>query len=156
MSLSEFNIDYQEQFQLIENNMKNRIVYFEMCRTELPSFYPNRHIPCFSMKRSKTIIMEKEETLTVPLEKIYGDGWLFRDKFEYGRPMPERMASLITMTPTSDYPPILCTKLPNGFVYTDDGNHRIYAAYLLGWDTIRFYCYEKYEGSLKEIPETFQ
>lgn len=148
--LPKFHENYQRFLQYSPNPKEDLSIFFSIFRMFLPAFYPNRHIPYSSFEEDKIIDIESEK-LIIPLDKIYGDGWLFPDKFTGDRPVSERMGSLITMTPDSKYPTIWGMKLSDGSVFINDGNHRLYAAYLLGWDTIRITCDQLYQGEWNKL-----
>lgn len=149
-SLSDFQKKYQHFLQYSPDTEEYRETFFAIFRMFLPAFHFNRHIPFSSFEKDKIINIEPEE-LIIPLHKIYGDSWIFSDDFTEGRPKSDRMACLITMTPASNYPTIWGMKLSNGYAFTNDGNHRIYTAYLLGWDTIRITCDQLYQGKWDEL-----
>lgn len=151
MSLEEFNAEFKRLSTICEINESDLSAYFAVKRFFLPAFYPNRYMDYHSFDVEKMQRTKNYKPIDVPIKNIYGDGWLFSDQFKNGRPLPERMSRLITMTPLSNYPSIFGTGLTNDRVHVTDGNHRIFAAYLLGWETIRIVVDNVYYGDV--IPE---
>ena len=81
---------------------------------------------------------------TVPIEQIYGQGWLFESCESTNRPIPERLANCYFY----DHDKLLAIpgyELSDSKYHIADGNHRLYSAYLRGWKTIRLAINKTYK-----------
>lgn len=59
-----------------------------------------------------------------------GTSWLYRSDHSEGKPILDKILKGFTL-PHGDAPPVFATKMGE-YYFCNDGNHRIYTAYLLG------------------------
>jgi hypothetical protein len=148
-TLQEFRDIFNNFFKNTEINRENLESFFYVYHKRLPLF-PDGHYKKISTPDSyrewhdigdsvKTEIREKRYFFKdayyelVPINNLCGDSWVFKNDFFDGRPLPERLASLFLAKKPEDITAAFATKVNENLIFTDDGNHRIYAAYLRGW-----------------------
>lgn len=113
---------------------------FSTYRLVLPSFLEGHCMDPDSswFSPGTEMIYEKQPTET-PFASIYGNGWLFDSQAwtREGRPLPERLgkicAYIVTGVPLT---PIFAIQTDHQRCFVNDGNHRIYAAYVMGLETV--------------------
>jgi len=128
MSLQEFQDKYDRLIIQNGKNMELLEIFFTVNRHKLPMFPSDR---LFDSKWKAPWLTESYD-IVVPVENIIGQGWLFENSNENGRPVPERLASLFLANDPAEIIGPTTTKVNEKLYYTSDGNHRIYAAYLRG------------------------
>lgn len=143
-TLDEFRDYYQEVFSKVEVNLSNLEGFFGYVYPKLPLFPKGNFIKIKSKDEynkwddENIIICEKRwlkadaKQIIVDVENLMGDSWVFNNEHEDGRPLPERMARLFLAKKPEDIPALFATRISENKYYTNDGNHRIYAAYLRG------------------------
>lgn len=112
--------------------------FFAFNKPMLPRYLENKVL------KKGNLIVDNEQTITelVPLKEIYGDTWLFKNEFIDRRPLEDRMGSLFLAKSPEAVTAVKAFKIDDNTYFTDDGNHRIYSAYLKGWECVLM-CYRK-------------
>lgn len=108
-----------------------------------PTWYTGNPSRCILFKGkyyAKPIKVELTTFCMDPSQAI-GSTWLYSNDRTEGRPFPDRLARLLLGRP-ENIPAIFADKAGNYF-RCEDGNHRIYAAYLLG-RKVNIQYYEEY------------
>jgi hypothetical protein len=102
LTLLEFRDIFNSHFEKIEKNKENLLVFFSQMYYRLPLF-PEEHYKKIASPdeyeewddwgdTQKTQICEKTWYIgksynqVIPIEQIYGDSWVFKNKFLDGRP----------------------------------------------------------------------
>lgn len=114
-------------------------VFFSSHQHKLPLYRSDRIMPPYCLNSSKEHLFHQEDMIIkdVPISNLFGNTWLYNNEREYGRPKPNRLARIFMAKHPDDLPPILVEDLLNGSYLAEEGNHRIYSAYLRGWDSVK-------------------
>ena len=146
MNLTEFRTDFAkiERCCLTCSELENKLSRYLLCHEDdLPAFLDGHFVKKKYLpdNRRRYIYqdiqygdainypMDKRiETYIVP-EECVGTTWLYYNDPAEKRPFTDRLARCLSM-PVETAPPILVTQIGKYFM-CNDGNHRIYAAYLL-------------------------
>lgn len=144
LSLKEFQIEYMRYMEdPSRKDLSKEILskaFFKINHRKLPEFFSNRFQYLDFSKHQcyeHSNVIQKE----IDIRSIYGDSWLFQDfdslyeEFP-SRPLPERLAMLFCRNSDRIVEPVPLLDLGNGKYAANDGNHRIYSAYLRGWQTV--------------------
>lgn len=99
--------------QFVEEDFKNGVYLYNGI------MFSNISYPC-----------EVELVTEVAASHCIGNTWLFCNDHSAGRPLPERLARCLYLPPDTT-PPVFVDRMGDYYL-CDDGNHRIYAAFLLG------------------------
>jgi len=124
--------------------------FIVMNYNRLPLYYSNRycHLNDIS-ERYEEHDVKGVKLVKVSIDDIIGQGWVFKGSIT---PHTKTLANLIIgylTTPDALFiQAIFAMQLPNGKYFVNDGNHRIYAAFLLGIHELKLevdkYAIEKY------------
>lgn len=142
LTLKEFRVAFNRYFNGMEKNVKNLDNFFFMYNRRLPLFPQKNYIRASKELYDKITYGKnmklKPEMKLVEIEHLYGDSWVFNNNHMDGRPLSDRLARLFLAKKPEDITPLAATEINENEYYTNDGNHRIYAAYLRGWK-VRIY-----------------
>lgn len=132
-TLDQFQTVYNQQFHERTPDVHHLIKFFDFHMDKLPLFLPDHYLEL----RDLSDDVEIEKTRMVPIHQIYGDTWVFMNNFgNEDRPMANTLAFFFTMSSHEHLFPIDAVQVNSKQFYIDDGNHRLYAAYLRGWTHI--------------------
>jgi len=139
-TVKEFQKEYSA-FMKDSNSERRARAFFEKNHEKLPKFFSDRLVsPNFydlSKKEYLRPCLERE----VPIDCIYGFSWLFED-FDSpdvqseGRPLAERLVRIFFDCPDRIVNPIPLVQIGENCYIANDGNHRIYSAYLRSWQSV--------------------
>ena len=139
-TVKEFQKEYSA-FMKDSNSERRARAFFEKNHEKLPKFFSDRLVsPNFydlSKKEYLRPCLERE----VPIDCIYGFSWLFEefdspDVQSEGRPLAERLARIFCDCPDRIVNPIPLVQIGENRYIANDGNHRIYSAYLRSWQSV--------------------
>ena len=154
MSIAQFQLDYNEIVNANltrEDKVTQLHSYIQHNWSILPRFYEGhsmkklrwfpKEIPHWCNGDKNTFLFRQRyysdlkyllnniEVYIDPIQAI-GNTWLFASFGEDGKPLPERLSNILLGTP-EELPDVFAQRAKEYYV-CNDGNHRIYAAYLLG------------------------
>ena len=146
-SVELFREKYSEEMRAFHSEQEAEM-FFRKHHRELPQFPLNRMLSKPNPTKTQRPLggsYEKE----IEISCIYGESWLFhefdREYDEYvPRPLPARLAMLFWRDSDRIVVPVPLLDLGDGRYLADDGNHRIYSAYLRNWKTIPAYIERVY------------
>lgn len=138
MDLNEFRSDYQQLLSTVRC-VKDVEVWLTAIWRKLPPF-PEDHFVEEDLKNgrflykgsiysSKKLSIKASSVIEVDVSRCVGSTWLFCNDHSDGRPLPERLAPCLYFPP--DGAPTFFAEKMGDYYFCSDGNHRIYAAYLL-------------------------
>lgn len=140
-TLEEFRKEYNYFINLHTTNRseKSLEIFFRTNSYQLPLFPKSQYIKnryCYDFKFCQKDIPDS----FYDLNKICGNTWLFKPKDikkDYDYPHPNRLAKMFQAKSPLELPPVDLYELDDGRYIADDGNHRIYTAYLRGWKQVK-------------------
>ena len=131
-TIEEFQTNFDAFFKKRELNEVNLGVFLRSNYLVLPKF-PEKQFCSQSESVGVFLDYNKIETLMVGIDKLYGKTWLFRNDFSESDKLIQRLAKMFTAENPEDFPSIPVTRYENKYL-ASDGNHRLYHAYLRGWN----------------------
>jgi len=139
-TVKEFQKEYSA-FMKDSNSEKLARAFFEKNHEKLPKFFSDRLVSPNFYDLSKKDYLRPCLEREVPIDCIYGFSWLFED-FDSpdvqseGRPLAERLARIFCDCPDRIVNPIPLVQIGENRYIANDGNHRIYSAYLRSWQSV--------------------
>lgn len=135
-TLTDFKKEYIWFIQNVGNSRELLTAFFDHNMYFLPK-YPSDRVITYADLTKGFQRLESRYVKSVPISSLYGNTWLFTGDLPDERPIPLRMAFYMHEHNRDNYHPIACcVDLQDGRYLVEDGNHRIYSAYLQGWETI--------------------
>lgn len=149
LTVSEFQLEYNAFMQGSMSQMLSRN-FFACNHDRLPEFFSGKFLPEEDYRLENSERLPAGTACEIPIDHIYGFSWLFESfdtpqARDEGRPLPERLANIFCNSPDKIIQPIPLIDIGNERYIANDGNHRIYSAYLRQWKTIPAYI----EGRLR-------
>lgn len=147
-SVELFMEKYLEEMRAFRSEQEVEI-FFKKRHRELPQFPLDRVLSKPNSTEIQRLVGGSYEKKEIEISCIYGDSWLFHEfdaeYEEYApRPLPARLAMLFWRNSDRITVPVPLLDLGDGRYLADDGNHRIYSAYLRNWKTIPAYIERAY------------
>lgn len=134
MNLEEFRQEYKQLSELFGGRDDFETIlesWFTIHRHSLPPFPANNYFHKERVDEEVEYKTKHIEKLMINPECCVGETWLYRNDRSGGRPLPERLARLCLGRPENIPAVIVDGKVGDKYI-CNDGNHRIYVAYLLG------------------------
>ncbi len=132
-TLEKFREEYDSYTQRFGSDIKCLQCFYRFNILYLPSYPSDQFIPVMEVGRER---YKGSQVKTVASTSLYGNTWLFRNEFNFGKPEPESLAYFSSPKSSSTILPVPVLELPNKKYFVMDGGHRLYVSYLRGWDTI--------------------
>ena len=138
-NLEHFKREFRAAFPNIEEMDHHTLeIFFESAKDDLPAFF-ERHLAI-----GHPVYLSEEERVTklVPLDQLHGQGWMFAKDFGgptrsgYTYPKAGKLAHWFLFQSPDEMEPIEAIQVSDSMYYIEDGNHRLYTAYLKGWNHV--------------------
>lgn len=114
-------------------------IFFSVYRSDLPLYPESQYfeLPLDLPETGHTHTPPAEYlVIEVPINKLYGESWLFQNNRSEGRPLPARIANILMyLLSGQTLLPVAVIKYGDKYI-VDDGNHRIYSGFIMGLETI--------------------
>lgn len=139
-TVKEFQNEYST-FMKDSNSEMLAYAFFKMNHKRLPKFFSDRYVSPSLYDLSKKEYLRPYIEREVSIDCIYGFSWLFED-FDSpeiqseGRPLAERLVRIFFDCPDRIVNPIPLVQIGENCYIANDGNHRIYSAYLRSWQSV--------------------
>jgi len=139
-TLDEFREELNNYIEAYGRTYETLELFFFGNRFDLPD-YPQGFVDINRPRREHDEVKPVETIVHV--NQLRGNSWVFKNESPDMKPLSNRLADLFLSDNPDEFPAIPAIKISNNLYFAgDDGNHRIYAAYLRGIPIkIRFSVY---------------